>query len=264
MSRKKQEQPDHDFYDFISASGLVIKWGGKNKQHYLDLGYDYTGLHTELKITNPRHLLPESSISVTVTCPSCSETRMVDFKGLRRCNSAKCLKCSTSNDLTGRKFGRLTAIKQVATPQGIVGKKLYWLFRCECGNEHIAIGSDVTQGKTTSCGCFLLEMLSGSNNGNYNPNLTDEERIRNRSGHRANNWRFAVYQRDNRICFICGGKGDIAHHIYGYHWAENMRYDINNGVTLCKSCHSRFHNEYGMKNNCGLQFMDFWINNGGS
>lgn len=34
-------------------------------------------------------------------------------------------------DMTGRKFGKLTAIKHI----GFVGKMAVWLFRCDCGNE---------------------------------------------------------------------------------------------------------------------------------
>ncbi len=50
------------------------------------------------------------------------------------------------------------------------------------------------------------------------------------------NWRLQVYKRDNYKCRIdncdCSGR-IIAHHILG--WTENpkLRYNINNGITLC-------------------------------
>lgn len=51
-------------------------------------------------------------------------------------------------------------------------------------------------------------------------------------------WRIAVFKRDNYICIICGTNGYLeADHIK--RWADypELRFDINNGRTLCKECH---------------------------
>ena len=40
-----------------------------------------------------------------------------------------------------------------------------------------------------------------------------------------------------------------AHHLYSHHKNEDLRYDVSNGVTLCKECHLDFHRKYGLKNN---------------
>lgn len=50
----------------------------------------------------------------------------------------------------GMRFGRLTAIRQVA--------RRHWLFRCDCGDERAAQVSNVTAGSTRSCGCLLREV----------------------------------------------------------------------------------------------------------
>lgn len=53
-------------------------------------------------------------------------------------------------------------------------------------------------------------------------------------------WRMQVFTRDNFTCTECGSKKNIqAHHIQ--RWAEhpNLRFDIDNGQTLCKKCHSK-------------------------
>lgn len=56
-----------------------------------------------------------------------------------------------ATDLTGQKFGKLTAIKRVEnSPQNAVAR---WLCRCECGVEKIMYASNLTEGATTSCGC---------------------------------------------------------------------------------------------------------------
>ena len=56
-------------------------------------------------------------------------------------------------------------------------------------------------------------------------------------------WRLAVYRRDHFTCQHCGvkasGKGTIvAHHIKGWQESPELRYVVENGVTLCRSCHA--------------------------
>lgn len=60
------------------------------------------------------------------------------------------------NDLTGKRFGRLTVIKQM--PNNANGKVM-WLCKCDCGNEKIIIGSLLHTGKTKSCGCLIRESI---------------------------------------------------------------------------------------------------------
>lgn len=54
-------------------------------------------------------------------------------------------------------------------------------------------------------------------------------------------WRQKIYARDNHACQWPGCKNKTklqAHHIY--RWADfpGLRYNINNGITLCKYHHS--------------------------
>lgn len=59
-------------------------------------------------------------------------------------------------DLTGQKFGRLTAIEAVSKND----RGLYvWKFNCECGNNIEVIGASVKSGNTSSCGCKLHDTL---------------------------------------------------------------------------------------------------------
>lgn len=58
-------------------------------------------------------------------------------------------------------------------------------------------------------------------------------------------WRSAVFQRDNYTCQSCGSKKNLqAHHIV--YWRDcvsnpKLRYDIENGITLCRKCHLKAH-----------------------
>lgn len=57
-------------------------------------------------------------------------------------------------------------------------------------------------------------------------------------------WRTSVFERDNGLCQICGGKGHEVHHILGWTRDPDRRYDIKNGITLCMSCHEKTDNYY--------------------
>ena len=57
-------------------------------------------------------------------------------------------------DLTGRVFGRLTAISEDERSSG----KTRWKCLCECGNAVSVRTSDLTSGKTVSCGCYNDEL----------------------------------------------------------------------------------------------------------
>jgi len=58
-------------------------------------------------------------------------------------------------------------------------------------------------------------------------------------------WRKAVYKRDGYRCQMpgcpcCGKKGRIfAHHIMTWADYPRLRYDVNNGITLCKLAHDK-------------------------
>ena len=55
-------------------------------------------------------------------------------------------------------------------------------------------------------------------------------------------WRLGVYKKDNYKCKInnkdCSGR-IIAHHILGWSEYPELRYKINNGITLCQAHHPR-------------------------
>ena len=58
--------------------------------------------------------------------------------------------------IIGKKFGMLTAIKMVERRK----HHLYYLFKCDCGNEKIISKESVVEGRTKSCGCITKELNS--------------------------------------------------------------------------------------------------------
>lgn len=81
--------------------------------------------------------------------------------------------------------------------------------------------------------------------------LTDKNR-KLRNGVLNKIWKEKVLKRDNYTCQKCGAKKSDGIRIETDHiksWAEypKLRFDINNGRTLCNSCHKKTDN-FGSKN----------------
>lgn len=56
-------------------------------------------------------------------------------------------------------------------------------------------------------------------------------------------WRKSVFARDGWTCLNCGVSGVFLHphHIKSYTYYPEVRYDVENGVTLCVPCHHQLH-----------------------
>ena len=72
-------------------------------------------------------------------------------------------------------------------------------------------------------------------------------------------WREAVFARDNWTCYKCNSKGIYLHphHINNFAQYIDLRYAIDNGITLCIKCHKLFHKVFGKKNNNINQIEEF-------
>lgn len=64
-------------------------------------------------------------------------------------------------DLTGQRFGNLVVIERAENNKR---GNTQWLCRCDCGNEKVALGSDLNRGRTTTCGCSLNKKGKPSKN----------------------------------------------------------------------------------------------------
>ena len=64
-------------------------------------------------------------------------------------------------DRTGERYGRLLVLEYSGKDHR--GKHL-WRCRCDCGNEKIVVGDNLSSGKSNSCGCLKKEFLSKKGN----------------------------------------------------------------------------------------------------
>lgn len=101
--------------------------------------------------------------------------------------------------------------------------------------------------------------LMGEKNGRWQGGITPINKlIRHSLDYRV--WRKLVFEKDKYTCQKCNERGKIlrAHHIESFDNNPRMRTQIENGITLCKSCHQKFHYIYGMGNNTIKQMEEFF------
>lgn len=103
-----------------------------------DLKYKYHRLY-ECKCDCGKTVLVKSCSLVSGNTKSCG--------CLQRENTSKRFR----KDITGKRFGRLTAIEPIGPKEG---SGIMWKCMCDCGNEVVTSCAHLISGHTTSCGCF--------------------------------------------------------------------------------------------------------------
>lgn len=69
-------------------------------------------------------------------------------------------------DITGQRFGRLVAIGPEKMVLYACGQRLiFWRCKCDCGNEKTVALGKLSNGNTSSCGCFQREHRHGNTHG---------------------------------------------------------------------------------------------------
>lgn len=196
----------------------------------------------------------------------CDTIKPVNGGSLKSGKSTNC-GCERKLKLIGNTFGRLKVVDYDGLNKH---KHTLWRCKCGCGNEVIVEGAGLTIGHTQSCGCFHSQRISethrgkkgllGKDNGNWNPDRTHEQRVKERKLLENTVWRNDVFERDNYMCCYCGdatGGNLVAHHIESYMDNVNLRTDVNNGICLCESCHKEFHGIFGYGHNTREQLCQF-------
>lgn len=86
--------------------------------------------------------------------------------------------------------------------------------------------------------------LRGTNHWNWRGGITESNKIIRHSAE-YNTWRKAVYERDAWTCQDCHikQKRPVAHHILSFEDYPDLRFEVSNGVTLCRACHNQRHRD---------------------
>lgn len=134
-------------------------------------------------------------------------------------------------DLTGQKFGELTAIKYAYSKNN----SRYWLCLCTCGKEKIARTADLIAGKTKSCGCLQFKTRQNTGLQSKKHGMTNSR----------------IYNIWRRMRYRCYSNRDEHYKNYG-----------QRGVAVCKEWLNDFSNFYnwaisnGYKDNLTIDRID--------
>lgn len=234
----------------VSESVMVTWWN--NREYYESRGYTFSGARTRFECL-VGDLPNNSNLSVITKCPVCGKEKLTVYQAITRQGHTLCIGCAGTADIIGLKSGRLTVVDLDLERSG-EGTGAYWLCQCECGNLKSVSNEALVTGKTISCGCYMrdgMHLRYGQNHWRWNLDLTDEDRRANKIAWRDypeyDEWRSAVYARDDYTCVCCGKRGGKlrAHHLYSYAEYPEHQLDIENGVTMKKECHAEFHSWMG-------------------
>lgn len=104
--------------------------------------------------------------------------------------------------------------------------------------------------KTRFCGkqCrnnWQSDMMKGENHYNWQGGKSEQRHL-DMSSREYKEWRHQVFKKDNYTCQACGDKkgGNLrAHHKKHYSEFPDLKHDVDNGITLCESCHIKVHSK---------------------
>lgn len=101
------------------------------------------------------YIKPSGAKVTTWVCQcDCGKQTVVRTENLRSGHTVSCGCEAHKEDLTNKRFGRLTALKLV--------KNKGWECLCDCGNIVYVEGSNLKNGNTKSCGCLQRDRTSES------------------------------------------------------------------------------------------------------
>ena len=272
----------------------IVTWNPKNKRRYVDLGYEFTKMGDTF-LVKLEDLSDYSVGIVRYICDYCGKecTNIWQIYRVNKSivNKDCCKECQQikSKESIEEKYGgysemnsatsaqrQLTNIKRYgsANPFGseIVKEKIAQTnlrkYGVEYTQQSCAVRSKTEQTCLERYGVAnYVELFKGKYIKDNSPRWKGgAERSRvERASYEYVQWRKAVFSRDKYTCQKCFAKSGVdgktveiqAHHICN--WSDNpdKRYDIDNGITLCESCHIQFHVIYGKHNNNEAQLEEF-------
>ncbi len=262
-----------------------VKWNARNKNHFVSLGYNFTKIGENF-IVKIEDLTIGSNAKIILNCDYCKnnfevtyytyfnrKNKLTDCCGKPECTGKKAqdslyIKYGVKNireiDGVNEKIKNTCIEKygvenpfQAEDIKNKIKQKNIEMYGVEFSNQR----PEIAKKKSESLKNFFknnpkpIGELSPCWKGGVEHSRCE------RATNDYNVWRKNVFERDRFECKKCFSKHTTlnAHHIFN--WKDNiqLRYDINNGITLCKKCHQNFHLIYGKRNNTQQQLNDFLL-----
>lgn len=282
----------------LVSSKVEVIWNSRNKKHYVDLGYEFTGMKQPFEV-RLEDLTKGSQAYVTVRCDYCGSEYDVQwyvYLSMRNKSVIKkdccrnCCEIKASEALTEKYGGfsemhkasdekrKATNLKKYGSenPFGSeeIKRKIVSTNMEKYGVPYTQSAEEVRAKTVHTCRerygvDNYVEKFRGQFIGENSPVWKGgiEYSRAERATHEYIRWRKSVFARDLYTCQKCGtknGNGKYvelhAHHIRNWKDNEHSRYDVDNGITLCNICHNGFHSAYGKKNNTELQLSEYILN----
>lgn len=274
-----------------------IKWNSKIKKHYEDLGYIYTKMGDEFEVnTNDLSVGSRAIVEYECDYCHKRKTiewqlyyRKRNKNNLHTDCCRDCIQIKAKESIYD-KYGTYNVrnvneinekIKQTNlikygcdNPFGNkkVQEKIKQYYKDNFGVEHnMQLEECVKKSQQTQLEKYGTKNYGGlwskQHAGELSPVWIGEKVKHERSERQTpeyRDWRKSVFSRDLYTCQKCKAKNGNGkyirlevHHIFNWNDYPEMRYDKENGITLCQDCHMNFHSIYGKKNNTKEQLEEF-------
>lgn len=118
---------------------------------------DITGMRSGMAVALEKTDIKRKGVSLWCCQCDCGKEFLTEAGNIRsgRTQSCGCLRnIKRIKDISGQRFGKLTALTRLDEKQGT---SFLWLCRCDCGNLIKASVSSLNSGKVISCGCVKRE-----------------------------------------------------------------------------------------------------------
>ena len=245
---------------------------GKLKHPYEKIYGLFKESNCELLTTKEEYNNTSTKVKYICSCGNESEITVSSFINGRRCEKCGRIKSGNSNTINFNEIKDYinndsgNYCKLLSEEKEYKNTKTLLKIKCKCGNEFETSFANFKHENKRQCNKCSLEQNSGENSNLWKGGTSSErDRIKNTEEYKQ--WRESVFKRDNYTCQCCkDNKGNNleAHHIENFSSNEDLRFNINNGITLCKKCHNpnqmgSYHNIYGTHNNTKEQ-LDKYIN----
>ena len=282
----------------LKDNHAIVRWNSKNKKRFVDLGYEFTKMRDPFEV-DVKDLSDGSNATVFLICDYCGKeytTAWYTYLYIHRRSDVDkdcCGDCCQlkAKEAVQEKYGDFSGMFYAANDRrAATNIERYGtanVFASECIKERIVAsnmekyGVPYTQqnkdvhakGEETCLKKYgvrnYFELFRGKFIKENSPNWKggpEYSRVE-RATYEYIQWRKAVYHRDNCTCQCCGRRSHKgatltlnAHHIANWKDNEDLRYDVDNGVTLCSECHTAFHQIYGKRHNTREQLDEFISN----
>lgn len=178
-----------------------------------------------------------------VDCPKCGSNKFT-MNG-KKADGRKVVKCSAcKNPYTKNQYPKTITIPVSALPNN---SKIPITRVCDTCKKEEEISWFSYMRASSNRKKTGLDNCKSCSNRKAQTKLDKTTRKRDRSNLEEQTWSKAVKEKDNYTCKCCGQVGGklVSHHIVPWVKSEELRLDVNNGITLCTTCHDGYHNQTG-------------------